>query len=93
MVADYKKEAEPHWCEIPPSTMLGSPDVLSDEQLLCIVRKLRNSIRVIRQFIGNECVYGGVIKMRRNDRVVKVDRYRVIGSRWQLEEDRKTRRS
>jgi IS1 family transposase len=32
------------------------------------------------------CVYGVVMKTGRKDRVTKVDRYRVIGSRWQLEE-------
>jgi len=42
--------------------------------------------RVIRQIFGYGCVYGVVMKMRRKDRVVKVDRCRVIGSRWQLEE-------
>ncbi len=42
--------------------------------------------RVIRQIFGYGCVYGVVMKMRRKDRVIKVDRYRVIGSRWQLEE-------
>jgi transposase-like protein/IS1 family transposase len=42
--------------------------------------------RVIRQIFGYGCVYGVVMKTRRKDRVVKVDRYRVIGSRWQLEE-------
>ncbi len=42
--------------------------------------------RVIRQVFGHGCVYGVVMKTRRKDRVVKVDRYRLIGSRWQLEE-------
>jgi transposase-like protein/IS1 family transposase len=42
--------------------------------------------RVISQIFGYGCVYGVVMKMRRKDRVVKVDRFRVIGSRWQLEE-------
>jgi IS1 family transposase len=42
--------------------------------------------RVIRQIFGYGCVYVVVVKTRRKDRVVKVDRYRVIGSRWQLEE-------
>ncbi len=41
---------------------------------------------MIGQIFGYGCVYGVVMKTRRKDRVVKVDRYRVIGSRWQLEE-------
>ena len=42
--------------------------------------------QVIRQIFGYGCVYDVVMKTRRKDRVVKVDRYRVLGSRWQLEE-------
>jgi IS1 family transposase len=41
---------------------------------------------VIRRIFGYACVYGIVMKTRRKDRIVKVDRHRVIGSRWQFEE-------
>ena len=42
--------------------------------------------RVIRQVFGAASLYGQVIKTRRNDRVIKVDRRAVIGSAWRLEE-------
>jgi hypothetical protein len=41
---------------------------------------------VIGRFYKHACVYGQVIKTRRNNRVVRVDRRRVIGSKRQLEE-------
>ncbi len=40
----------------------------------------------IRRIFGYACVYGIVMKTRRKDRIVKVDRQRIIGSRWQFEE-------
>jgi IS1 family transposase len=41
---------------------------------------------VIRRIFGYACIYGIVMKTRRKDRIVKVDRQRIIGSLWQLEE-------
>lgn len=41
---------------------------------------------VIGRLFKHACVYGQVIKTRRKDRVVKVDRRLVMGSAWQLEE-------
>jgi hypothetical protein len=37
--------------------------------------------RVIGQVFGPACVYGQVIKTRRNNRIVKVERRAVIGTR------------
>ena len=41
--------------------------------------------RVIGQVFGPACVFGQVIKTRRNNRIVKVERRAVIGARWRLE--------
>jgi IS1 family transposase len=40
--------------------------------------------KVIRRVFGEACLYGQVIKTRRNDRIVKVDRRAVIGADWRL---------
>ena len=42
--------------------------------------------KVIRRVFGLACLYGQVIKTRRNDRVIKVERRTVIGAAWRLEE-------
>jgi len=42
--------------------------------------------RVIGQVFGPACVYGQVIKMRRNNRVVKVERRAVIGTEGRFKE-------
>ena len=42
--------------------------------------------RVVREVFGVACLYGQVIKARRNDRVVKVERTLVIGAKWRFEE-------
>ena len=41
--------------------------------------------KVIRRVFGPACLYGQVIKTRRNDRIVKVGRRAVIGADWRLE--------
>ncbi len=41
--------------------------------------------KVIRRVFGPACLYGLVIKTRRNDRIVKVERRVVIGAEWRLE--------
>ena len=41
--------------------------------------------RVIKQVFGPACVFGQVIKTRRNNRIVKVERRAVIGAGWRLE--------
>ena len=42
--------------------------------------------KVISRIFGPACLYGQVIKTRRNDRIVKVERRAVIGAAWRLEE-------
>lgn len=42
--------------------------------------------KVIRRVFGPACLYGQVIKTRRNYRVIKVERRAVIGAPWRLEE-------
>jgi IS1 family transposase len=42
--------------------------------------------RVIGQVFGPACVYGQVLKTRRNNRIVKVERRVTIGAGWRLEE-------
>ncbi len=41
--------------------------------------------KVIRRVFGSACLCGQVIKTRRNDRIVKVERRAVIGADWRLE--------
>jgi IS1 family transposase len=42
--------------------------------------------RVIRRVFGPACLYGQVIKTRRNDRVVRVERRTRIGAAWRWEQ-------
>ena len=42
--------------------------------------------KVIGRLFGPACLYGRVIKTRRNDRIVKVERRAVLGDRWRLEQ-------
>jgi transposase-like protein/IS1 family transposase len=42
--------------------------------------------KVIRRVFGPACLYGQVIKTRRNDRVTKVERRVVIGAAWRFEQ-------
>jgi hypothetical protein len=42
--------------------------------------------KVVRRVFGPACLYGQVIKTRRNDRIVKVERRAVIGEAARLEE-------
>src|SRR5262245_4643988 len=42
--------------------------------------------RVVRRIFGSACLYGQVIKTRRNDRIIKVDRRTLIGDTWRFEE-------
>ena len=46
-----------------------------------------------RQVFGPACVFGQVIKTRRNNRIVKVERRAVIGAGWRLERDCRSRRT
>jgi IS1 family transposase len=42
--------------------------------------------RVVRRIWGPACLYGQVIKTRRNDRIIKVERRTLIGDTWRFEE-------
>ena len=42
--------------------------------------------RVVRRIFGPACLYGQVIKTRRNDRIIKVERRTLIGDTWRFEE-------
>jgi hypothetical protein len=42
--------------------------------------------KVVRRILGPACLYGWVIKTRRNDRIVKVERRALIGDAWRFEE-------
>jgi hypothetical protein len=42
--------------------------------------------KVVRRLFGPACLYGRVIKTRRNDRIVKVERRAVLGDGWRLEQ-------
>jgi IS1 family transposase len=42
--------------------------------------------KVVRRVFGPACLYGRVIKTRRNDCTVKVERRAVLGDKWRLEQ-------
>ena len=42
--------------------------------------------KLVRQVFGPACLYGQILKTRRNDRVVKVERRTVMGAAWRFEE-------
>jgi len=41
--------------------------------------------RVVREVFGPACLYGQVLKTRRNDRIIKVERRQIIGAPWSFE--------
>ncbi len=42
--------------------------------------------KVVRRVFRSACLYGQVLKTRRNDRIVKVERRALIGAAWRFEE-------
>ena len=42
--------------------------------------------KVIRRFFGPACLYGQVLKTRRNDRIIKVERRAVHGAAWRFDD-------
>ena len=42
--------------------------------------------KVVRRVFGPACLYGRVLKTRRNDRIVKVERRELVGAAWRFEE-------
>src|SRR5262245_27435400 len=49
-------------------------------------RRIRVLQELVRCIFGPACLYGQVIKIRSNDRIVKVERKAIISDAWQLEE-------
>jgi transposase-like protein/IS1 family transposase len=49
--------------------------------------------RVVRRILGPACLYGQVIKTRRNDRIIKVERRTLIGDTWRFERHCATQRT
>jgi len=88
------------WSRLWPSTVVGRRSYRNTRKLLRdTARRLgHDSIplivtdgyefyeRVVREVFGPACLYGQVIKTRRNDRVVKVERKPVLGAKWRFEE-------
>ena len=42
--------------------------------------------KVIRRFFGPACLYGQVLKTRRNDRIIKVERRALHGAAWRFDD-------
>ena len=42
--------------------------------------------KVVRRVFGPACLYGQVLKTRRNDRIVKVERRALVGAAWRFDE-------
>jgi hypothetical protein len=40
--------------------------------------------KVVRRLFGLSCLYGQVLKTRRNDRVIRIERRRVVGADWRF---------
>ena len=87
------------WSRLWPSTVVGRRSYGNTLAIFRDISKRMNLIRipliatdgfefyhkVIRRIFGLACLYGQVIKTRRNDRIVKVERRAVIGAPWRLE--------
>lgn len=88
------------WSRLWPSTVVGRRSYRNTRTLLRDTgrRMGRDSVplivtdgyefyeRVVREVFGVACLYGQVIKTRRNDRVVKVERTPVTGAKWKIDE-------
>ena len=88
------------WSRLWPSTVVGRRSYRNTRALLRDVRNRahRDSFplivtggfefyeKVIREVFWPRCIYGQVIKTRRNDRVIRVERRPILGARWKFEE-------
>jgi transposase-like protein/IS1 family transposase len=88
------------WSRLWPSTVIGRRSYRSTLALFRDISSRSNLERVpliatdgfafyakvIRRVFGTACLYGQVIKTRRNDRVIKVERRVVIGAAWRFEQ-------
>ena len=88
------------WSRLWPSTVIGKRTYQNTLSLFRDLSKRMNLIqiplvvtdgsgfyeKVVRRLFGPACLYGRVIKTRRNDRIVKVERRAVLGNRWRLDQ-------
>ena len=88
------------WSRLWPSTVVGRRSYRNTLTLFRDVANRMNFARfplittdgfefyekVVRRVFGPACLYGQVIKMRRNDRVVRVERRTRIGAAWRWEQ-------
>jgi IS1 family transposase len=88
------------WSRLWPSTVVGRRSYRNTRALLRDVRnrsRIGNSplivtdgfefyTRVVGGVFGRTCLHGQVIKTRRNDRVIRVERELVRGTPWKLEQ-------
>jgi IS1 family transposase len=88
------------WSRLWPSTVVGKRSFRNTLALFRDVSKRMNPRRlplittdgfefykkVIGRVFGPACLYGQVIKTRRNDRIVKVEQRTVIGGTWRLQQ-------
>jgi transposase-like protein/IS1 family transposase len=88
------------WSRLWPSTVVGRRSYRNTLTLFRDVAKRMNLPcfpliatdgfefyeRVVRRVFGAACLYGQVIKTRRNDRVVRVERRTRIGAAWRWEQ-------
>ena len=88
------------WSRLWPSTVVGRRSYRNTLTLFRDVASRMNLARlsliatdgfefyekVVRRVFGPACLYGQVIKMRRNDRVIRVERRTRIGAAWRWEQ-------
>ena len=88
------------WSRLWPATVVGRRSYQNTLTLFRDVANCMNIVRfpliatdgfefyekVVRRVFGPACLYGQVIKMRRNDRVVRVERRIRIGAAWRWEQ-------
>jgi len=88
------------WSRLWPSTVVGRRSYRNTRALFRDISSRSNLQRVpliatdgfafyakvVRRVFGQACLYGQVIKTRRNDRVIKVERRAVIGAVWRFEQ-------
>jgi len=88
------------WSRLWPSTVVGRRtyrntlalfrDISSRSNLQCVPLIATDGFafyaKAIRHVFGPACLYGQVIKTRRNDCVIKIERRAVIGAAWRFEQ-------
>ena len=88
------------WSRLWPSTVTGRRSYRNTHALFRDLSKRMNFGRlplivtdgfefyqkVIRRFFGPACLYGQVLKTRRNDRIIKVERRALHGAAWRFED-------